>query len=73
MIPDNLLLAVFGVLSFLGLVAGVAGFALALKYAKKPDGEIRMAFWAFVGLGGLVVAGMSWAYFLVPILVNKFF
>ncbi|GJQ19842.1 MAG: hypothetical protein HBSIN02_01970 [Bacteroidia bacterium] len=73
MIPDNFLLAVFGVVSLLGLAAGVAGFALAIKYAKKPDGEIRMAIWAFVGLAGLVASGMSWAYFLLPILINKLF
>ncbi|MEP0823622.1 MAG: hypothetical protein HRF44_12315 [Ignavibacterium sp.] len=73
MIPDSLLLVVFGVVSFLGLAAGGSGFALAIKYAKKPDGEIRMALWAFVGLAGLVVAGMSWAYFLLPILLNRFF
>jgi len=71
--PDNLLLIVFGIISALGLVIGVTGFGLALKYSKTPEAEIRMAGWAVVGLAGLVLAGMSWAYFLLPILWNHLF
>ena len=66
--PDNLLLIVFGILSALGLVVGVTGFGPVLKYSKKPDGESKMAGWAALGLAGLVIAGMSWAYFLLPTL-----
>lgn len=71
--PDSLLLIVFGVLCLAGLAGGVTGFSLAVKYAKKPDDEIRMALWAIAGLGGLVLAGMSAAYFLIPILINRLF
>ncbi len=71
--PDKILLIVFGVLSTIALV--VAGVALyfAIKNAKKKDGEIKMALWSFVALAGFVFAGMCWAYFLIPILVNNLF
>ncbi len=71
--PDKILIIVFGVLSTLALA--VAGMALyfAVKNAKKKDGEIPMALWSFVALAGFVFAGMCWAYFLIPILVNQLF
>jgi uncharacterized membrane protein YozB (DUF420 family) len=71
--PDKILLIVFGVLSTIALaVAGVAMY-LAVKNAKKKDGEIKMALWSFVALAGFVFAGMCWAYFLIPILMNQLF
>jgi uncharacterized membrane protein YozB (DUF420 family) len=71
--PDKILLIVFGILSTLSLV--MAGFALyfAVKNAKKKEGEVKMALWSFVALAGFVFAGMCWAYFLIPILVNHLF
>ena len=71
--PDNILLIAFGILSALGLAVGVTGFGLALKHSKKTEGEVKMAGWAVLGLAGLVIAGMSWAYFLLPILWNHLF
>jgi hypothetical protein len=32
-----------------------------------------MVFWAVIALAGLTFAGMSWAYFLIPILANRLF
>lgn len=71
--PDTVLLIVFGILSGLGLAVGAVGFGLAIKHSKKPEGEVKMALWAIMGLAGLVLAGMSWAYFLLPILWNHLF
>jgi heme/copper-type cytochrome/quinol oxidase subunit 3 len=71
--PDNMLLTVFGILSTIGLLVGGFAVYLAMKSAKKKDGELMMAFWAFVALAGLTFAGMSWAYFIVPILANRWF
>ena len=71
--PDKILLIVFGTLSAIGLLVGGLGIHFAMKNATKEDGEIRMALWAIVALGGLTLAGMSWAYFLIPILVNRLF
>jgi len=71
--PDNLLLIVFGILSTIGLLVGGLAIYLAMQSAKKKDGELMMAFWAFTALAGLTFAGMSWAYFIIPILSNRLF
>ncbi len=71
--PDKILLIIFGVLSTVALVVAGAALYFAIKNAKKKDGEIKMALWSFVALAGFVFAGMCWAYFLIPILVNNLF
>jgi heme/copper-type cytochrome/quinol oxidase subunit 3 len=71
--PDNLLLIVFGILSTVGLLVGGIALYFAMKSAKKKEGELMMAFWAFIALAGLTFAGMSWAYFIIPILANRLF
>jgi uncharacterized membrane protein YozB (DUF420 family) len=71
--PDNVLLIVFGVLSTISLAVSGTALYFAVKNAKKKEGEIKMALWSFVALGGFVFAGMCWAYFLIPILVNHLF
>jgi hypothetical protein len=71
--PDNLLLIVFGVLSTIGLLVGGLAVYLAMKSAKKSDGELWMAFWSVIALASLTFSGMCWAYFLIPILINRFF
>ena len=45
----------------------------AVKNAKEPEGELKMAFWSFGALAGLVFSGMCFAYFIIPILVNHWF
>ena len=72
-LPDNILLIVFGVLSALALAFGGLCLYLAVKNAKKPEGELKMALWSFGALAGLVFAGMCWAYFLIPIIINRLF
>ncbi len=71
--PDNFLLIFFGILSTLGLAVGILGVYLAVKAAKKSDGEVKMALWSVVALAGFTLAGMSWAYFLIPIIINRLF
>ena len=71
--PDNLLLIVFGILSTIALTIGCLAIYFAVKYARKKDGELMMVFWAVIALAGLTFAGMSWAYFLVPIIANRLF
>jgi hypothetical protein len=71
--PDRLLLIIFGTLSFIGLGVGVLGVYLAVQNAKLKDAEIKMALWSVVALGGFTVCGMSLAYFLIPILINRLF
>ena len=71
--PDNILLIVFGILSTIGLLVGGIAIYFAMQSAKKKDGELMMALWTFIALAGLTVAGMSWAYFIIPILANRLF
>ncbi len=71
--PDKLLLIVFGILSTISLGVGVLGVYFAVKAAKRDDGEIKMALWSVVALAGFTVVGMSWAYFLIPIIINHLF
>jgi hypothetical protein len=39
-----------------------------MRAAERSDGELAMVAWAVGALAGLVVAGMSTAYILLPIL-----
>ena len=68
-----MLLIVFGALTAIGVVGAAVCLVFAVKNAKKPEGELKMAFWSFGALAGLVLAGMSFAYFIVPILINHWF
>lgn len=68
-----MLLVVFGSLSAIGVVIAGVCLVFAVNNAKKPEGELKMAFWSFGALAGLVFAGMSFAYFVVPILINHWF
>jgi len=71
--PDNLLLIIFGILSTISLFIGGIAIHLAMKNARKNDGELWMAFWAVIALAGLTFSGMCWAYFLIPIITNRIF
>jgi hypothetical protein len=69
--PDLILLAVFGILAVAG--AGWAVFCLrrALRTATEKNGEFRMFLWGVGTMAGLIVAGMSTAYILLPILFGR--
>jgi hypothetical protein len=68
-----LLLIVFGTLTGIGLIVAALCLVFAVKNAKKPEGELKMAFWSFGALAGLVFSGMCFAYFIIPILLNHWF
>jgi hypothetical protein len=70
---DKFLFILFGVLSTVALGIGVLGVYIAVQTAKKNGSEIKMALWSFVALAGFCFAGMSWAYFLIPIIMNHLF
>ncbi len=71
--PDNILLVIFGILSTIALVIGSIAVYFAMKCAKNNKGELTMAFWSVIALASLTFAGMCWAYFLIPILINHIF
>lgn len=68
-----MLLIVFGILTAIGLVVAGLSLVFALKNARKPEGELKMALWSFGVLAGLVFSGMCFAYFIIPILINHWF
>jgi hypothetical protein len=67
---DLALTIIFGFLSLLGLTGAALSFRMALKVAGERDGDLKMAFWTLGVLAGLIVAGMSGAYFLIPIFMH---
>jgi hypothetical protein len=67
---DLILTIVFGALSVLGLAATVLCLRMAMRAATHKDGDVKMFFWAVGSLIGLVIAGMSTAYILLPILYH---
>jgi heme/copper-type cytochrome/quinol oxidase subunit 3 len=71
--PDIVLIVVFGILSTVALAFGGIAIFFAFRAARKPDKELAMVFWGVAALAGLTFGGMSWAYFLIPILLNNLF
>ncbi len=69
--PDRLLIVAFSSLTLLSLGLGGMCLYFAVQHANKKDGELKMAFWSFGALAGLVVAGLSVAYFLLPIFIKR--
>jgi len=72
-LPDKILVIVFGTLSAIALAVAAVCLYFAIKSARKPEGEVKMALWSFGALAGLVFAGMCFAYFLIPIIINHLF
>ena len=67
---DLALLIGFGVTALLFLAFAIFCFSRALKVAGERDGDLKMFFWAAGGMTGLIIAGMSAAYILLPILFH---
>lgn len=67
---DRLLFYIFAPLFLLGTTGVVICFRKSLRVASEKDGDLKMFFWAFGGLICLIIAGMSAAYFLIPLLFH---
>jgi hypothetical protein len=65
---DRTIAIVFGTLAFLALAGSVFAFWRAFKVSSHKDADLKMFLWALAGMFGLIVAGMSAAYFLLPLL-----
>ena len=68
---DLILLIGFGALSVVGLLAAVLCFRKALRVSNQKDGDFKMFLWAVGSLFGMIIAGMSTAYILLPIILHK--
>ncbi len=66
---DLILTIVFSTLAIVGLIVAYLCFRKALKVSGEKDGDLKMFAWTAVALLGLVLAGMSAAYILLPILL----
>jgi len=64
---DFTLAIVFGIAAFIGLIVAAFCFRTALRVAGERDGDFKMFLWTVGAMVGLIVAGMSAAYILLPI------
>lgn len=69
--PDLVLIVVFGSLAVAATVWAVFCLRRALKTATEKSGEFRMFLWGIGTMAGLIVAGMSAAYILLPIMFGR--
>jgi hypothetical protein len=67
---DIILAIVFGFMSLISFVGTILCFRKALKVSGERDGDLKMFLWAVGSLIGLIIAGMSAAYILLPIIFN---
>lgn len=67
---DRTLFIAFSTITLLFATISVLCFRKAFKVAGERDGDLKMFFWAAGGVIGLIVAGMSLAYILLPILLH---
>jgi hypothetical protein len=67
---DLVLLILFGTLAIGGLAGSVLCFRKALTVAARKDGDVKMFLWTLGTLFSLIVAGLSTAYILLPIILH---
>jgi hypothetical protein len=67
---DVVLLAAFGTIAVAMLIAAVLSFRQALAVAHLKDGDIKMFLWAVATFVSLIIAGLSSAYILLPIIFH---
>jgi len=68
---DRILMIVFSTLAVLGVLCFAVCSRGAMRAAREQDGELKMVFWAVGAMIGFILAGMSFAYILLPILLNS--
>ncbi|MEW6510581.1 MAG: hypothetical protein AB1428_06420 [Bacteroidota bacterium] len=68
---DLLLFISFGILFLAGLTGAILSFRQALRVSGQRDGDLKMFFWASGSMICLIIAGMSAAYILLPILFHR--
>jgi uncharacterized membrane protein YjfL (UPF0719 family) len=67
---DLILFAASGSVAVLSLGGAVLTFRQALRVSGERDGDLKMFLWAAVSMVCLIIAGMSAAYILLPILFH---
>ncbi len=64
---DLILTIVFSSISVFAFIGTVYCMRKALKVSNERDGDLKMFVWAVGSLIGLIIAGLSAAYILLPI------
>jgi len=67
---DLMLLVSFGIVAISATTGSVLAFRQALRVSAHRDGDLKMFFWAAGSMVCLIIAGMSAAYILLPILFH---
>ena len=67
---DRILLIAFGLAALLSFTVAILCFVKAFRVAGERDGDLKMFLWTAGGMVGLIIAGMSAAYILIPILLH---
>jgi uncharacterized membrane protein YjfL (UPF0719 family) len=67
---DLILFSVFGSIAVLSLSGALLTFRKALRVSGERDGDLKMFLWAAGSMVCLIIAGMSAAYILLPILFH---
>ena len=67
---DLILLAAFGSIALVSLAGAFLTFRQALRVSGERDGDLKMFLWAAVSMVCFIIAGMSAAYILLPILFH---
>jgi Na+/H+-translocating membrane pyrophosphatase len=65
---DLILFVVFSTMALGGVLGAILCLRRGMRAAERSNGELAMVAWTVGALAGLVVAGMSTAYILLPIL-----
>ena len=67
---DLILLCAFGSIAVLSVAGALLTFRQALRVSGERDGDLKMFLWAAGSMLCLIIAGMSAAYILLPILFH---
>lgn len=67
---DLILTLIFSAVALLASFLTVFCMRKAMSVSGERDGDLKMFLWAVGSLIGLIIAGMSAAYILLPILFN---
>jgi hypothetical protein len=68
---DLILFSVFGSIAVLSISGALLTFRKALRVSGERDGDLKMFLWAAGSMLCLIIAGMSTAYILLPILFHR--
>lgn len=67
---DLVLLISFSSIAIAATAGAILAFRQALRVSGQKDGDLKMFFWAAGSMICLIIAGMSAAYILLPILFH---